>query len=225
MDYFRLIEDSDIRQEYTRLAYQSIITDLFFKNIRGEDRSVDLDFHEMEDSLSSIGAMIPGCFYIFAYKDNEMVPTPNGNMEYHDRVPVLLSCGIGAERNGRKYVAGLNVNLLPIPQRAAVLQTLYNIDKQFFDEELYTLAKRNMGGVSKNILKFLGKDGGDALMDYLSKKYKVRKDTWAWRRYYLDKIDRLRMIDYWQWKYIPFLDYGEGIRGIAIKDLQKQNIS
>lgn len=225
MDYFRLIADDSIRREYTELAYRSIVTDLFFRNIRGKERSVDLDFHEMEDGLNDVSPMIPGCFYIFSYREQEVVPSSDGTLEYHDRVPVLLCLGIGALNDGRKFVAGLNVNLLPVPQRAAVLQTLYNMDKPFYDERIDDAVTRGTYAVSDTVMKALGRDSGDALMDYLSRKYRVRKDTWAWRRYFLDKIDRLRLIDYWQWKYIPFLDYGEGVRGANIKDLQRKNIS
>jgi len=209
------------RSEYETMAYKTIITDLMVSNVKGIKRAVDLTYWSDEDEFARYGSFIPGNFYAFLYDGGKVV---QGNQEYHDRVPVMLALGVGEDKKShREYVYGLNFNLLPGLTRAVILKEIHDIDASFFDVEIYKDHTKGRHVFSKTVLKSLQPDGGVKFIKYISKKFNVNKDCFAFRRYYIDNISRYRLIDVWQWKYIPFLEYKEGIRGAEIKKLQSEN--
>ena len=224
MNYIQLIHDNFKAREYEKLAYKTIISDLLVNNVKGIKRAVDLEYWSDEDSFASYDSFIPGNFYVFLYESKEAVQ--QGNLKYHDRVPVMLTLGVGQEqKTQKKYVYGLNFNLLPGATRAVILQEIHDIDSKFFDEEIYKSHTRGEHVFSKAVLRSLQPDGGVKFIKYLAERYNINKNSFAFRRYYLDKIKRYRMIDVWQWKFLPFLEYREGVRGAEIKKIQAENAS
>lgn len=222
MNYIQLIKDDFIAREYEKIAYKTIISDLMVNDVKGIKRAVDLEYWSDEDYLASYGSFIPGNFYVFLYDSEETVR--QGNLEYHDRVPVMLALSVGQEEKTlKKYVYGLNFNLLPGATRAVILQEIHDIDKQFFDVDIYKAHTRGEHVFSKSVLRTLQPDGGMKFIKYISDRYKIDRSSFAFRRYYMSKIKRYKMIDVWQWKYIPFLEYREGVRGAEIKKIQALN--
>ena len=181
-----------------------------------------MNFWEDEKAFESIGKFIPGCFYIFKHQ-GESLTTEDGRKEFHDILPIFLSLRVGDDK-GRKFVFGINFNILTKPVRAAILQELYNMDRPFFDN----LSKEHIKGrhvYSKTILSAFAQDSGMRFCDYICTKYRIKKESIAFRKYYFDNILRYRMIDYWQWKYLPFLDVAQGVRGVELSKLQKESIN
>jgi hypothetical protein len=208
-------------REYESLAYKTIVTDLMVSNVRGIKRAVDLTYWSDEDEFARFGTFVPGNFYVFLYDGDKV---SQGKNEYHDVVPVMLALGVGNDKTShREYVYGLNFNLLPGLTRAVVLKELHDMDSVFFDTEIYKDHTKGKHVFSKVVVKALQPDGGVKFIKYISKKYNINKDCFAFRRYYVDNISKYRLVDVWQWKFIPFLEYKEGIRGAEIKKIQSEN--
>ena len=221
MNYLALARDDFKAKEYTKLAYKTIVTDLIVTNKKGISRAVDLEYWSDEEDFARFGAFVPGNFYIFLY-DAEKVT--QGSMTYHDKVPVMLALGVAKEeKTNREYVYGLNFNLLPSITRALILQEINDMDKTFFEIDIYKQHSQGKHPFSKHVAKALGKDGGYTFVNAIAQKYKIDKNSFAFRRYYISKISKYRLIDVWQWKYLPFLEYKDGIRGVELKKLQQQN--
>ena len=222
LDFIKLVNDGSNEKKLTDLANKTILQDLYDKNLRGQKRAVSLNFWEDEKAFESVGKFIPGCFYIFKHQ-GESLTTEDGRKEFHDILPIFLSLRVGDDK-GRKFVFGINFNILTKPVRAAILQELYNMDRPFFDN----LSKEHIKGrhvYSKTILSAFAQDSGMRFCDYICTKYRIKKESIAFRKYYFDNILRYRMIDYWQWKYLPFLDVAQGVRGVELSKLQKDAIN
>lgn len=220
MNYIKLIKNDFIRKEYEDLAFKTIVTDLMVKDVQGPKRAVDLEYWSDEKDFARFDSFIPGNFYVFLY-DGEKVT--QGNQTYHDKVPVILTLGVGENEKKMKYVYGLNFNLLPGITRAVILQEINDFDKQFFENDIYRDHSKGNHVFSEKVLKMLQADGGVKFIKMMSEKYNINKNSFAFRRYYLERISKYRMIDMWQWKYLPFLEYREGIRGAEIKKIQSMN--
>jgi len=220
MNYLRLIKDDFIQKEYEKLAYKTIVSDLIVDNIQGIKRAVDLEYWSDERDFARFGNFVPGNFYIFLYNGEKVTQRKEA---YHDKVPVILALGVGENEKKMKYVYGLNFNLLPGITRAVILQEINDCDKIFFEENIYKEHSKNRHVFSEKVLKMLQPDGGLSFIKLIAEKYKIDKNSFAFRRYYLSRIEKYRMIDIWQWKYLPFLEYREGIRGAEIKKIQSMN--
>lgn len=221
MNYLKLYSNDFIRKEYEKLAYKTIVTDLIVTNIKGIKRAVDLEYWSDESDFARYGTFVPGNFYIFMY-DAEKVT--QGSLSYHDKVPVMLALGVAKEeKTFREYVYGLNFNLLPGATRAVILQELNDMDKDFYEKNIYKEHTKGNHPFSKKVLTYLQKDGGYSFIKSMIAKYKINKDSFAFRRYYMSKISKYRLIDVWQWKYLPFLEYKSGVRGAELKKIQQQN--
>ena len=222
MNYLSLIRDDFKAKEYERLAYKTIVSDLLVTDTKGLKRAVSLDYWSDEEDFARYDSFIPGNFYIFAYDGEEV---KQGKVKYHDKVPVMLALSVGEEeKTKRRYVYGLNFNLLPGITRAVILQEINDYDKEFFEVEIYKEHTKGRHVFSTKVLKMLQPDGGMKFIKYISEKYKVDKGSFAFRRYYISKILKYRMIDMWQWKYLPFLEYREGVRGAELKKIQRENM-
>lgn len=223
MDYIKLINDSKLSREYTLKANQTIIQDLFDKNLRGSARMRTLDFFEDEEAFSRSGGFIPGCFYIFRH-DGEILRNADGK-EFHDVIPVFLCLAVlNTQDNEGPSIFGINFNILTKPIRAAILQELYKADKKFFD----TVVSERFKGrhqYSQVLLNMFVADKGTRFCEYICDKYKIKKTSIAFRRYFIKNISKMRLIDYWQWKYLPFLNIKDGVRGYQLAKLQKENIN
>lgn len=221
IDFIQLVTKGDV-SKYTKLANKTIIEDLYDKNLHGIKRAISLNFWEDEKHFEQIGVFIPGCFYIFEH-NGDVLKTDDGLKEFHDTLPIFLSLRVGDEK-GRRFTFGINFNILTKPVRAAILQELYNMDKEFFEN----LNKEHIKGkhvYSKNIVSAFASDNGMKFCEFICKKYRIKKESIAFRKYYFDNISKYRFIDYWQWKFLPFLDISNGIRGYELSKLQKESIN
>lgn len=223
MNYFKLISDPNISREYTKKAKKTILVDLYDKNLYGKDRAIDLEFWEDEKYFKEVSLFIPGCFYIFRH-DGQIIKNQEGK-EFHDVVPIFLALSVGTDREGEdKYVLGINFNVLTKPVRAAILQELNDADPKFFDN-LFLDRWNKKHTYSKTIVKMFIGPRLSKFCERICQKYKIDKKSVAFRKYFIKNISKVRLIDYWQWKFLPFLDFEKGIRGVNLAKLQKESIN
>lgn len=220
-DFLKMLADPANRNSYTELAQKTIVRDLLDRNEHGNMRATDLPFWEGEPGVNGMHVgLLPGCVYIFRHQG--LPVTPDGMV--HDICPVLLVTGTGRDQGpeGNTYAFGINLNLLTPYKRAAVLQECADIDPAFWEREMEQLAAAKLPVYSKRTLVALQPDEGWKFIKTICSKYKMSTGSMAFRKYFTKNISRVRLVDFWQWKYIPFLDFGKGLRGGTISKLQKE---
>ena len=227
MDYLKLINNSAIEAEYEELAERTIIKDLVDRNITGYNRMVTADFHEDEQVFARKDAFIPGCIYIFKY---DGLQVQQGDLKFHDVMPVILALSMRMDPvTHKKYVLGINLNLMPKSVKAFILQEINDLDKNFFEKDMIIAHKQGKHVFSNILLRIFNEDSGmkflqKVVADARRQGTEINPQSWAFRKYYFDNIKGYRLIDYWQWRFIPFLNYNGSIRGVNLKKVQQNNI-
>lgn len=208
------------RSLFEQYAYKYIIEDLMQKNLQGDEKPRPLFEKETESLMPA--AFVPGNIYAFIYKaedENKLkVKTDDGNvMSFTDKLPVFLCLSFQG-----KNVCGINLNLCPFTVRTCILNEIQNIDPNFFDKGQKEQISVGHSPISENVIKTFSDSGmKDKFLNYISVKYKLSKSSIAYRSYSITKVKQLRMIENWQWKYIPFLNYKSSIKEQQLKAIQK----
>lgn len=195
------------RSKGEALAFDVLVSDLLSKDKIGSDKFRELGSKNMEQSAPT--NFIPSMFYIFMYvkQDKEQVL----GEKFYDVCPLILCTSVDA-----KSVKGINFNFLPNDVRAAVLDILVGDFKDFYDN-----VEKDAGDdlVVNNDLGVSLTKGLDGVLMYI--KEKIGLDISACVRTYSRRnMLKTRMIEYDQWKYIPFLTFKDAVRGINLAQLQ-----
>ena len=175
---------------------------------RGRDKletEFDLD---MESSQPAV--FIPGMIYTFMYaRPDEQVIS---DVRFTDVVPLVMVTG----RPDPAHIEGLNFNLLLPEFRAAVLDVINETNPDFYDNV------ENDGVAMNDVLYQTLADPVRRGMFMKSVNYRLSADiTSACRRYRVANCSEIRLVEYDMWKYIPFLSYGESVRGAALSAVQR----
>lgn len=195
---------------YERLAFDYLIGDLLIKDRRGSEKARELTALDME-SKAPID-FVPGMIYTFLYITGDRMEDMNGK-KFKDNVPVIL-CFAGNSNS----VSGLNFNLIPNDARASILDIVVKLTKtpMFKDSGEFQ--------VNETIAKLFSLQSGvTSFLKYVSQETGLNVSG-AVRKYNVPNIKKLRMIEYDMWKYIPFLNFKDAIRGAGLADLQADMI-
>lgn len=195
---------------YERLAFDYLVGDLLIKDLRGNDKARELTALDME-SKSPID-FVPGMIYTFLYITGDAKENFNGK-KFKDNVPLIL-CFAG----NASFVSGLNFNLIPNDARASILDIVVKLTKtpMYNDSGEFK--------VNETIAKLFSLQSGvTSFLKYISQETGLNVSS-AVRKYNVQNIKKLRMIEYDMWKYIPFLNFKDAIRGAGLADLQADMI-
>jgi hypothetical protein len=166
------------------------------------------------------GILLPGNIYIFTYKADKptIYEVPGSKpIEFYDSVPLVLITS-----NTASTVRGINLNLCNYGLKTLILNTFYNLDPNFFDSEAQGLAAKKQPVLSKNILTFLGKGNAEATLNaYFKKMYNIDSYDIIFRTYNVNNIKKVRMIEPWQWKTLPNLNYAGDIKKEVLEVIHK----
>ena len=199
-------------------AFQDIITDLMVRNKKGEEKCKDLDEFDSESNMP--GVLIPGNIYIFTYNaQNPVVYEVPGEkpIEFYDSVPLVLITS-----NTKTTVRGINLNLCNYGLKTLILNIFYNLDPSFFEGDAQKLAAKKQSVLSQKILTFLAKGNAEATLNaYLKKMYNINSYDIIFRNYNVSNIKKIRMIEPWQWKILPNLDYAGNIKKEVLDKIHK----
>lgn len=216
-DFYSFFINSNQALNETK-AYEYLVKD---KLDRTQDKpqaqAKEIDWYSMEDFLGA-NSFIPGMFYTFNYSGK--IEMSAGKNTFIDKVPLCLCIGTNLTS-----VLGFNFNLILNDVRARILDELYNIDKDFFENELPYKLKKRQPAVSQAIgSMFLNKDQRNKFISYIAFKYKIPESSFAYRRYDKQFVSNAKLIDYYLWKWIPFLNFQNSIRGMNLREVQLENI-
>lgn len=209
--FLELYKSAD-KKQMQNLAFEYLVVDTLDKVLTGVTKSKQITAMDME---SKVKGFVPSMFYTFAYT-TDLYDTA-GNYKYKDVVPLLLCTNFDND-----YVYGLNFNFLVGSYRAAVLDFIRDSFKQFYEEDLSRAVTSGNYAINENLAKILY-DDTLRLQFFVLIKNKLGIDlNSVYRKYLISNIVNIRLIEYDVWKYIPFLTFGESIRGAELAKVQSE---
>lgn len=201
---------------YSDKAFQSVIDNLFLKNLWGKWKAMGIDEYDSESNTKQ--TLIPGHIYAFKYKADKPTTYDNGKIkfEYFDRLPIILCLG-----HKDNIIHAINLNLCSYGLRALILNDLYNMDPDFFRYKASDQSHMGQMPISGTISKFFLTPGNvDKFLQYIKNKYHIQNTGFIFRTYDIKKIQGIRFIETWQWKYIPFIDYKQNVKNSTLQLIQ-----
>ena len=202
------------RENIDPLFARKILFENLLENPKyGRDKAVTLEYIDNESKMNNItggNQMFPGSIHTFLYMSKKLLTNEDSTVE-HEFVDVApLFWFLGNKRSGKKlYVTGINFNLLHPLKRCFLLDVMYNADKDYF-ENFYS---RNQLG-AKGLMRI----NFETLWPLL------KRANIAPVVYDIQYIKRLRLVEPTEYKYIPFLDFTESVRGLNLHKLQLDNL-
>jgi hypothetical protein len=200
------------------LAYFTLFEKYMKLNQRGNDKLYQIDSTDQESILMKRtgGFPMPGMVYTFLYKGaNFDIKTAGKTKSYTDLVPIVFC--LRAEKD---FFAGINLNTLPPQARLSFLQSFYDTFKDFLESEVDILAQNNKLALNKRFLSYIKGGKGKDLISFFNKST-GENFNFGYRKYKLGKAKQLRMIEYSEWKYIPFYEPKDAFRKLSYSQLYK----
>lgn len=201
------------------VAYFTLFEKYMKYKLRGEEKVIQIDDTDQESIILTRngGFPIPGIIYTFIYKGpNDAIRIPKEKArEYQDLVPLLFCMNIE-----RESFSGLNLNLLPPNARLQFLQSFYDTFDDFLKREADVLAQNNKLALNKRFIAYM-KSGKAQEMIKLFNKANRAHFHFAFRTYLIRKVDQLRMVEYAEWKYIPFYEPKDAFRKLSQNQIYK----
>lgn len=174
MDYSFIKDYKDKQQTgfsiEEKRAYESVIQILFRMKLYGKEKARQIDEYDGE-SLFSNTTLYPGHIYAFIYKAKNPSIYDDGQIKftYSDTLPIVL-----VTHAEPTYIRGINLNLCSYPMRAYVLNTLHNLDLQFYRRGNLDIATKNKAPISENVMKtFMTLEKEKAFFDFIKDNCKL----------------------------------------------------
>lgn len=198
----------------TDIAYFTLFEKYMKYNLRGNKKIIEIDDTDQESIMlkKSGGAPLPGMIYTFIYGG------PDVNVQgkkYSDLVPIVFCL-----KNKKTSFSGINLNTIPYQARVKFIQSFYDTFKDFLEREVDVLAQNDKLALNKRFLSFIGGGNGKRLIDFFNKSTR-ENFNFGYRNYLLPKIKNLRMIEYAEWKYLPFYEPKDAFRKLSYSQLYK----
>ena len=192
------------------VAYFTVFEKYMKYKLRGAEKAIQIDETDQESLIVSKngGFPIPGFVYTFIYKGGDFkVGTPPEKVrEYKDFVPLVFCMGVD-----QKSFIGINLNLLPESPRLQFLQKFYDTFPDFLKREADVLAENQQLALNKRFIAYVKSGKGQEMIKLFSRA-SGQNFGFGYRKYLFEKIENFRMIEYAEWKYIPFYDPKDAFR-------------
>ena len=198
-------------------AYFTLFEKYIIQNLKGEKKLFEIDSTDQESLVMKRngGYPIPGFVYTFLYKGPDMVvEIKNKKVEYTDLVPLVFCMN-----NDRGNFSGINLNTLPPDVRLRFLGSFYETFIDFF-ANVEELTENNKEAFNKRFISFMKSGGGQTMIKLFNKKNGANFN-FGYRKYLIEKVDRFRMVEYSEWKFIPFYEPKDAFRKLNQSDLYK----
>lgn len=181
--------------------------------LRGQEKMTDIDSTDQESLIKSLngGFPIPGLMYTFFYRGKKF---KEGTKEYTDLVPLVFCMNT----HGDSF-SGINMNMLPANVRLEFLQSLYDTFKDFF-VDVERLTQNNVIALNKRFISAV-KSGMVKHMLTAFNKSDNENYSFAFRKYKYENIVLLRMVEFNEYKYVPFYDPKDAFRLINQREMYK----
>lgn len=198
-------------------AYFTLFEKYIIQNLKGEKKLIEIDSTDQESLIGrrNGGYPIPGFVYTFIYNGPDvLVELKNKTFKYTDLVPLVFCMNID-----RGNFTGINLNTLPPDTRLQFLGSFYETFYDFF-KNVEDLTENNKEAFNKRFISLIKSGGGQTMIKLFSKKNGANFN-FGYRKYLIEKVDRFRMVEYSEWKFIPFYEPKDAFRKLNQADLYK----
>lgn len=196
-------------------ATQSLVQLLLVDNKRGKEKTNELTGMNMESTFNY--TVLPSMIYTFLYDSPDAEKIDDSN--FKDHLPVILCTSFDG-----KYVTGLNFNLIPNDIRANILDIIYNGFTDFYEDTVNDAVSKNKAVLNEKFASLLINEKSRAdFIKILNDKLGISVSN-AYRVYDIKYIRNLRLIEYDNWKYVPFLSFKDSVRGAGLATLQRKMV-
>lgn len=202
------------KDQMEKEAFDFLITDLLSRDLRGTDKQRTLTAHNMEDMLKD--QLVPSMFYLLMYAKSDK-PEVIGKNEFYDVCPLIMCLNVND-----KFVTGLNFNFLPNDVRARILDLIVESNQKFYQE----IETSNINSIKVNdtLGSILISDKGVSSFLLFVKSKTGLDVSKCVRTYDRKNIMNVRLIEYDEWHYIPYLSFKDSIRGSSLANVQRDVI-
>ena len=213
MKYLETYMNSD-RGKMEKESFDFLITDLLSRNLRGVDKQRTLTSHNMEDALKN--QLVPSMFYLLMYAKSDK-PEVIGKNEFYDVCPLIMCLNVDD-----KFVTGLNFNFMPNDVRARIIDLIVESNQKFYQE----METSNINSIKTNnpLVSMLISDKGVSSFLLFVKSKTGLDVSKCVRTYDRKNIVNVRLIEYDEWIYIPYLSFKDSIRGSNLANIQRDVI-
>lgn len=212
---------NNIKNEYNiknNDAENAIIKSLMVQNKRQSEKLEGLSTYDSESLFN--GKIYRGNMYIFQYDaKNQTKYSFNGKDTYYaDSLPIILVIG-----ETSSSIKGINFNFCNKGLKTLILNIITNLDEDFYFGGLAEkMAYNKQAPISEKVYTFLSDNNAEEkIIKELEKSYQNIDYSIIFRNYNVQRIKNIRLIEPWQWKYIPFLNYDSFNKGDTMKAIQK----
>jgi hypothetical protein len=195
-------------------AFDFLVTDLLAKNLRGNDKQRTLTAHNMEDMLKN--QFVPSMFYLIMYAKSDK-PETIGHNDFYDVCSLIFCTGVND-----KFITGINFNFIPNDIRARVMDLITERQQKFYDEMETTNSKDVRANTPLGSL-LISENGVSAFLSFMKAKTGVDLSKCV-RTYNRSNIVNVRLIEYDEWGYIPYLSFKDSVRGANLANIQRDVI-
>jgi len=200
----------------TDVAYYTLFEKYMKYNLRGQKKVIQIEDTDQESLMlaKTGGAPLPGMIYTFLYGGPDVV-VKNSKKKYSDIVPMVFCM-----KNDKTSFSGINLNTIPYQARVKFLQSFYDNFQSFLEREVDLLAQNDKLALNKRFLSFIAGGKGKMMIDMFNKSTS-ENFNFGYRNYLLPKVKNLRMIEYAEWKYLPFYEPKDAFRKLSFSQIYK----
>ena len=199
-------------------AENAIIRSLMVQQKRQSEKLEGLDSYDSESLFN--GKIYRGNIYTFLYnaKNQTKYTYKDQSVLFTDTMPVVLIIG-----ETLSTIKGINLNFCNKALKTLILNIITNLDEEFyFDGGAQKLAYNKQLVISQKVYKFLSSDDAEQkIITELERAFKGIDYKSIFRNYSVSNIKNIRLIEPWQWKYLPFMNYNSFDKGDTLKAIQK----
>jgi hypothetical protein len=200
-----------------KIAHYELFEKYLVQNKKGDSKLTEIESTDQESLLVSRngGYPIPGMIYTFIYGQPDQVELKFGSKNFIDVVPIVFCIN-----NDRGSFKGINLNMLPNDVRLDFLDSFYNTFDDFFKKEVELLSQNEKLALNKRFIEYAKSGKGQNMIRLFNQKNGANFN-YGYRSYKIEKVKRLRMIEYNEWLYIPFLNPAEAFRQLNQSQIHK----
>lgn len=193
------------------IAHFIIFEKYIIQDLKGQDKLIEIESTDQEGLIRGLngGYPIPGIIYTFIYKGEELIiEIANTKKEFLDHIPLIFCMNTGFG-----FFSGINLNMMPTESRLNFLDSYYKTFHIFFDK-IEELTQNNKLALNKKFIELMKSGGGQKMLKLFNEKNR-ENFNFAYRKYLIPNVKKLRMIEYNEWKYILFYEPKNAFRKIS----------
>jgi len=203
------------------VAYNRLLENYLQLDLKGPKKLIDIESTDQESVLKKIGGGRPfeGMIYTFIHLNEknlaELQNLKTGKpIQFHDFTPIVF-CTFFNPLTG--LLRGLNLNMLPETERLKFFQAYWEFYKEFF-KRVEEKTEYNKEAINKKYRLAAWVGQNPMLFKHFNQTQNALFE-FAYRSYYLNKVAIFRMIEYEEWKYIPFFDAKQSFRRVNMDQI------